>query len=241
MSSNDHSSGLVVLLALATVCGALTPGVVAADQSEATITVGDASAEPGETVTVAVAVEGENIAGYQANLTWDPSVLRFESAEGADFSAPVQNANEGWLFMTQSQSSGTQSPTVARVTFTVVGESGDETDLAFVGGDTSANDESSQLATAVEGGTVTVDGSGADVDADGDDAAADDGTAAGTSSGDGEDPASGDGTSTAASNGGDSDGGTGGLSPTLVAGGVAGAALVLGGGYVLGQRSGGGK
>ena len=41
--------------------------------------------------------------------------------------------------------------------------------------------------------------------------------------------------------GGDSDGGTGGLSPTLVAGGVAGAALVLGGGYVLGRRSGGGK
>ncbi|MFC4405319.1 cohesin domain-containing protein [Haloarchaeobius iranensis] len=237
MASKRHASGLVVLVALAMVCGALAPGVVAAEQSEATIAVGDASAEPGETVTVAVAVEGENVAGYQANLTWDPSVLRFESVEGADFSDPVQNANEGWVFMTQSQSSGTQSPTVARVTFTVVGDAGDETDLAFVEADTSANDESSQLATAVKGGTVTVDGSGADVDADGDDAAADDGTAGGTSSGDGEDPASGGSTDTGTSDG---DGGTGGLSPTLVAGGVGGAALVLGAGYVLGQRSGGG-
>ncbi|WP_256295930.1 cohesin domain-containing protein [Haloarchaeobius salinus] len=238
MSSERHASGLVVLVALATVCGLLAPGVVAAEQSEATITVGDASAAPGETVTVAVAVEGENIAGYQANLTWDPTVLQFESVEGADFSAPVQNANEGWVFMTQSQSSGTQSPTVARVTFTVVGDGGDETDLAFVEADTSTNDESSQLVTAVEGGTVTVAGGSAQADADGgdDDAAGDDGgTAAGTSSG-GDDAASDGSTSTAESR----DGGDSGLSPTLVAGGIGGAVVVLGAGYVLGQRSGGG-
>ena len=237
MSSKRHASGLVVLVALATVCGALAPGVVAAEeQSEATITVGDASAAPGETVTVTVAVEGESIAGYQANLTWDPSVLRFESVAGADFSEPVKNANEGWVFMTQSQSSGTSSPTVARVTFTVVGDGGDETELAFVDADTSANDESSQLETAVESATVTVSGGSAQVDADGGDDAAsgdDGGTAAGTSSGDDGD---GGGADTSAE---ESDGGSGGLSPTLVAGGVAGAAVVLGAGYVLGQRSGG--
>jgi hypothetical protein len=189
-------------------------------------------------VTVTVAVEGESIAGYQANLTWDPSVLRFESVAGADFSEPVKNANEGWVFMTQSQSSGTSSPTVARVTFTVVGDGGDETDLAFVDADTSANDESSQLETAVESGTVTVSGGSAQVDADGGDDAAsgdDGGTAAGTSSGyDGD----GGGADTSAEES-DGDGGSGGLSPTLVAGGVAGAAVVLGAGYVLGQRSGG--
>ncbi|WP_440988303.1 cohesin domain-containing protein [Haloarchaeobius baliensis] len=239
MSSKRHASGLVVLVALATVCGALAPGVVAAEeQSEATITVGDASAAPGETVTVPVAVEGENIAGYQANLTWDPSVLRFESVEGADLSDPVKNANEGWVFMTQSQSSGTSSPTVARVTFTVVGDGGDETELAFVDADTSANDESSQLETAVAGGTVTVSGGSAQVDADGGDDAAsgdDGGTAPGTSSGD--DGGDGGGADTSAGTGGD--GGSGGLSPTLVAGGVGGAAVVLGAGYVLGQRSGG--
>lgn len=236
MSSKRHA-GLVVLVALATVCGALAPGTVAAEtQSEATITVGSASADPGETVTVAVAVEGENIAGYQANLTWDPDVLRFESVEGADFSEPVRNANEGWVFMTQSQSSGTSSPTVARVTFTVVGDAGDETALSFVGADTSANDESEQLETAVESGTVTVAGGGgtAQADADGgDDAAAGDdgGTDAATSGDDG----GSDGTD-AGGDGGDG----GGLSPTLVAAGVSGAVLVLGAGYLLGQRSGGG-
>jgi hypothetical protein len=186
--------------------------------TDATLSVGSANASTGETVTVPVVATGENVAGYQANLTWDPSVLRFESVSGANLSDPVTNQGSGWVFATQSQSDGVDSPTLARVTFTVVGDAGDETTMAFEPRDAAVNNQSAQLDTALESGTVSVDAS-ADVDGD-------DETAARSES----DGGDGDG----------NDGGDDGVSPTLLVGGIAGAGGVLGAGYLLGQRGGGG-
>jgi len=259
MSQNLTRAMVVVVVALATLCDAVAPGVAAladadatadADvagavggaDADATIAVGNASAPPGETVTVPVVVEGESIAGYQANLTWDASVLRFESVSGVDFADPVQNGGEGWLFVTQSQTDGVQSPTVVAVTFTVVGSAGDESEVGLLERDSSANNESSQLPTAVAAGSVTVT---ADSDSETVGTASAETTTAVRSTtatgrpGSGADAATAATTTAVTETPGD-DGDDGGTSPVLIFGGLASAGVVLGAGYLLGQRSGGG-
>jgi hypothetical protein len=221
-------------------------GIDSIGSTDATLSVGSGNASTGETVTVPVVVTGENVAGYQANLTWDASVLRFESVSGVNFSDPVTNRGSGWVFATQSQSDGVDSPTVARVTFTVVGNAGDETTIAFEARDSSVNNESVQLDTALESGSVSVDAS---ADAEGDatttsTAASDDaGTAASddASTASGSATTDGDDETTTGSQSDGSDGGDSGVSPTLLVGGVAGASGILGAGYLLGKQTGGGN
>lgn len=281
-ASGELAMLVVATLAVAAIGGAIVPSAAAAGGSavsvdggstvsadggsavsadgeppEATIGVENATADAGDTVTVAIAVSGDSIAGYQANLTWDPDVLRFESVEGVDFDDPVTNGGAGWLFMTQSGTDGQSSPTVARVTFSVVGDAGDASALAFAPADTSVNDEESQLETAVRDGTVTVDG-----DATADDESTSDPTATTASddrtattgddgagdSGSTESGADDDAATTGAGTAGNADGSDaaasdpdddGGVSPLTMLAGLFGVGVVLGAGYVLGQRSGG--
>lgn len=240
-------AGAVAPVAVATT-GAAGAGVDAGvgatgeTDAEATLSVGSASAPAGETVTVPIAVDGTGIAGYQANLTWDESVLRLESVSGADFSKPVTNGGPGWVFMTQSQSDGVDSPTVATVTFTVVGDAGDEAALSFVARDSSVNNESAQLETALESGAVAV-GESATVSEDSVATTTDGTTSQGTATGDSATTVAAttdgdDGTTT--SQGADADGDDGGPSPLLLVAGLLGASGVLGVGYFLGQRGGDG-
>lgn len=257
MESTRCAYVLASILALTVVLGAFVP--VAASEpvsttdvplsveegsgtADATISIDDGTGTAGETVTVAVQIDGDSIAGYQANLSWDPSVLELASIQGVDFGDPVTNEHDGWVFMTQSQADGQDSPTVVRLTFTVVGDGGDATELAFAPADTSANDaDGSQLDTAIENGRVTVNGDDVSADAtsasDGDATGTTGATASGTSSTDG-DVAAGTTAGTQANDGGD--GGDGGTlpSPVLLAGVVVGVVAVLGTGYVLGQRNG---
>lgn len=234
---------LVALVACTALLVAAVPGVLGSESSstDATMIVEGTTAEPGETVTVPIVVEGESIAGYQANLTWNDAVLRFESVEGVDLSDPVTNEGAGWVFMTQSQTEGVTSPTVARVTFTVVGDAGAETTVSFVDGDSSANNDTTQLPTALEDGTVTVEGEGGDDDGESgvggnsvDDSTADgeDGTAAADGgAGDGDGSVSGADDTDAATDPDD------GLSVVQLVLGLLGVGVVLGAGYALGQRN----
>lgn len=78
----------------------------------------------GDTLTVTLTSTGQNVAGYQANLTFDPDVVQFRSASGVGFADPVTNADQtaGWVFLTQSAADGTDNPTLVRVTFEIVGD-----------------------------------------------------------------------------------------------------------------------
>lgn len=254
MSSNVTRRGVVLFVVGLALAGAVAPVAVATTgaagagvdagsttDAEATLSVGSASAASGETVTVPIAVSGTGIAGYQANLTWDESVLRLESVSGADLSKPVTNGGPGWVFMTQSQPDGVDSPTVATVTFTVVGDAGDEATLSFVARDSSVNNESTQLETALQSGAVAV-GESATVSEDSVATTTDGATSRGTATGDPTTVAetTDAGTGTTTTRAADGDGDDDGPSSLLLVAGVLGASGILGVGYLLGQRGGDG-
>lgn len=226
-------------LLLVALCLALVAVPIAATQESATLSLSSAEAEStSDTVTVTLAADGSNVAGYQANVTFDPSVVQVQRVSGADYSDPVQNVNneEGWVFLTQSQANGVDDPQLATITFEVVGDAGQRSTLSFVESDTRINDGAGEHVDAsLDSGAITVGSSAVSADENGS-MATDDA---------GDDPANqADQQSTpdTAGNGGDSDAaddgdatgnGTGVSTPVLVG---AGAALLVGG-VLLGRRA----
>jgi len=229
------------LLALAVAGGAAGAAAPPADgptlqQQEADGAVVLSAARDGDSLVVTLSATADDVAGYQANVTYDPSVLRVRSVDGADFEDPVANvdADRGWLMLTQSQVNGTDDPTLARITFDIVGDAGDATDLGFVADDTSLNDaEASDMTITYQTAGPTTVPSG-DLSADqaspsGDDATPADATPGGDATpGDVQPP--------------DDDGGDGLLSNTLLLGvGVGlGVGALLAVGVVVGMRLGDG-
>ena len=189
-----------------------------AQQSDAPrLRLGSATVNPNDTSVIRLSTDADNVAGYQTNVTFDPSVVRIEGVVGSEeFGDPVANVNNdaGWVSFTQSGAEGVDEPVLARLRVTAVGEDGDATDLSFVAADTAVNDaDRASVDVALVGGQIDV--------ATGDVVAA----------GDGRPDASGDG----------SDGGGGGLLDNAGLVLVAGGAAVLGGtaalgGVVLGKR-----
>jgi len=227
-------------LLLVALCLALVAVPIAATQESATLSLSSAEAEStSDTVTVTLAADGSDVAGYQANVTFDPSVVQVQRVSGADYSAPVQNVNndEGWVFLTQSQADGMDDPQLATITFEVVGSEGQRSALSFVESDTRVNDaDGDHVDASLDSGSISVGSS--------DVAANENGTMASDS--DGDDPANqADQQSNpdTAANGGDGDAGDGGDDATGNGTGVstpvlvgAGAAL-LAGGVLLGRRA----
>lgn len=115
---------------------------------------------PDDTAVVRLRADADDVAGYQANITFDPSVIRVEGAEGTDdFGSPVANVNneEGWVVLTQSSTEGVDDPVLARLRVTAVGDDGDSTTLSLVGEDTSVNDvERNTLDLALVNGQVDI-------------------------------------------------------------------------------------
>jgi|GEM_PF-1903345 len=144
--------------ALAATSTVAAAGVAQQEQRQnGTITVGTEQTD--ETLVVTLSASGE-LAGYQANLTYDPGVVRFREATGIDFADPVvNNQTAGWVFLTQAAPDGTQDPDLVRVTFDIVGN-GDPA-IGFNGSDTSLNDADAEVVeagyetSAVEQVTVT--------------------------------------------------------------------------------------
>ena len=142
------------LAATSTVAAA---GVAQQDQQNGTITI--ATEQTDETLVVTLSASGE-MAGYQANLTYDPDVVRFREATGLDFADPVvNNQTAGWVFLTQAAADSTQDPDLVRVTFDVVGN-GDPA-IGFNNSNTLLNDANAEVVdpgyetSAVEQVTVT--------------------------------------------------------------------------------------
>ncbi|PSP90076.1 hypothetical protein BRC78_05320 [Halobacteriales archaeon QH_8_68_33] len=73
-----------------------------------------------------------NVSGYEASVTYDPDVVRVVSVAGVDFSDPITNVDNdaGRVNLTQVSTTGARDPTLARITFELVGQSTDETTLA---------------------------------------------------------------------------------------------------------------
>lgn len=127
-----------ILLASGAITAAAAPAVNADDagrptattdlnpalQQQGNGTLGVRVDRSGDTLTVTLTATGTDIAGYQANLTFDPDVVQYRSASGVDFSDPVANADQtaGWVFLTQAAADGTDDPTLVRVSFEIVGD-----------------------------------------------------------------------------------------------------------------------
>ncbi|WP_247730083.1 cohesin domain-containing protein [Halovivax limisalsi] len=100
----------------------------------------EAGQQDGDQVTVTARTNATDVAGYGANVTFDPDIVEVASVSGVDMSDPTTNVNneDGWVFFTQSQASGIDAPELAEITFDVAATG--ETELSFVGADTTLND-----------------------------------------------------------------------------------------------------
>ncbi|MFC7072305.1 cohesin domain-containing protein [Halovenus rubra] len=108
---------------------------------------------PGGSALVTLGAEADNVAGYEVNLSFDPSVVQFANATGESLSDPVTNVNnkEGWVYLTSSDPEGVADPTIAFLEFRVVGETGDKSPLQFNDGDTLVNNEDLEVYEASNG------------------------------------------------------------------------------------------
>ncbi|MFC3958871.1 S8 family serine peptidase [Halovivax cerinus] len=109
------------------------PVTIEADEppEEGFIRVGEATVGEGETATVSLDTDLDAIAGYQARINYDPSVVDFVEADGVDIADPTVNDEDGTVTLSASQASGVDAPTLADLTFETVGSEGDATDLTF--------------------------------------------------------------------------------------------------------------
>jgi hypothetical protein len=225
---------------------AATPAASAAvdtldSQESGRLQLSSVTVNPGETTVVRLRAEADNVAGYQTNITFDPSVIRIEGVDGTeDFGSPVANVNneQGWVVLTQSTTEGVDDPVLARLRLSAVGSDGDTTALSFVADETSLNDaERNPLNPALVAGEVDI--AAGDVTADTTTAtattAADTETATNTQQ-------TGDSDQTTASDSqqvdSPDDGSGGGLlgNPMALAGGAAAIGGAVTGGVLLGKR-----
>ncbi|WP_049928693.1 hypothetical protein [Halopiger goleimassiliensis] len=112
---------------------------------------------PEGTAQVSLLATGENVAGYEANVSFDPSVVQFANASGEDLPDPVTNsdAEDGWVYLTSSHQDGHDDPTLAVLEFDVVGEADDEAELRFIEEDTLVNTEALTVYEADDGDVGT--------------------------------------------------------------------------------------
>lgn len=170
MTDTPHRSYAIAALVVAVAVTTATAPVVAAttgtdgsaldSQEQPQVRVGSTTVDPGDTTTVRIATDASDVAGYQANVTFDPSVLEVASVAGTDsFDDPVANVNndEGWVFVTQSQVEGADEPALATIEFAAVGGEGERSSLGFVDADTVLNDaDSTNVEVSLAPGEVAV-------------------------------------------------------------------------------------
>lgn len=241
--STHYSVAITALVVAVAITTAATPAVAAtvgtdgsmlANQNQPQVQLGSATAGPGGTATVELATDATSVAGYQANITFDPAVVEVESVAGSDsFGDPVVNVNndEGWVFVTQSQVDGTNGPVLATLTFAAVGDDGERSLIGFVGEDTALNNaDSTMVDVSLSSGEVAV--AAGDVSSDASDASDGDGDGSSADNQNGVDNQN-----TGASDGGDG-GPLGGVDPVVVGGGAAALGGTAAAGVYLGQRLG---
>lgn len=110
----------------------------------ASISLEDGTTSVPEATTLALTAEGDNIAGYSANITYDQSNLEFSVNGSSSFGAPTTNYGDGWVMFTQAKAQGTTDPTLANVMVQPFNQTG-EYPLSFVEADTSLNTETANV------------------------------------------------------------------------------------------------
>lgn len=144
---NRVVSTLLVVCLLAGGVFVATGTVAATDpiyQQQQNGTINVTTEQRGETLTVTLSASGE-MAGYQANVTYDPDVVTFQGATGVDFGDPVVNDNgaAGWVFLTQSAADGVENPVLVQITFEVVGNGNPQ--IGFDQSNTLLNDADAEV------------------------------------------------------------------------------------------------
>ncbi|MFC3958872.1 cohesin domain-containing protein [Halovivax cerinus] len=120
-----------------------------------------AGEQSGDQIGVTLQADASDVAGYGANVTFDPDVVSVDSVSGVDMNDPIVNVDNenGWVFFTQSQASGVDEPELAEITFTV--QATGQTDLDFVAEDTSVNDATpEEIPVDLVGTTIDVEDDG---------------------------------------------------------------------------------
>jgi PKD repeat protein len=143
-SRSTLQSAAALVVCLAVVLGGLHgAGVAVAQADESAIAVGSTPSSgdsgpvagyPGEEVTVTVWANASDVRGYQATLSFDPSVVQVVSVSGSDdFAAPVSRVDNdtGIVEFNQLRSGGADDPVLARLTLELVSGAGSGTTLSF--------------------------------------------------------------------------------------------------------------
>lgn len=155
----DREETTVVDAAGETIYTATDDGRITVAENVATLTLSDETATAGSSTTVSLGADGDDIAGYVTGIEFDADVVQFTGATGVDMADPVANVDneEGTVQLTAATADGTDSPTLAKLEFDVIGEEGTETALKFNDAATDVVDSNAESkAVAYEPGSVTV-------------------------------------------------------------------------------------
>lgn len=162
LRSPDSGRRRTLVIALLVVATVASLGAAASAQTGAVVSLGNATGGAGENVTVPLSVTGEDVAAYEVSVTYDGDVLQFAGASGEDFGAPVVNddSESGVLNATQTDVDGVDDPTLAVLTFELVGDASDSTEIGFDADATALFDSDAGAIPVGDHapGTVTVEG-----------------------------------------------------------------------------------
>lgn len=189
-----------------------------AGQADATVATDDdlelvVTENDGDRVTVQITTTAADVAGFEANITFDSDLVQLTDTAGVDLANPVNNDNNdaGWVHLQQAQADGVDQPTTTELTFEVHSEG--TLQLQFLDAHTGIANSNSELIPITTHGTavqVSPDAGSDDPqipdDDDGDDGDGDDesGTDDGQEGSDGDDGE--DGSDRSADDGDDRDG-----------------------------------
>jgi subtilisin family serine protease len=143
-----------------------------APEPEGVLDLTDDSVQPGENAKVTLLTDVGGVAGYEANVSFDPEAIEIIDVTGIGMSQPVYTVDEdeGYIHMAQAQASGIDAPTFVELTLNVtLAERGQSTTLDLRAADSRLNDENgSTVPTTYNGSTVKLlEGALGDVNMDG--------------------------------------------------------------------------
>jgi len=130
------------------------------DQAEGpAITLEDETVTSGENTTVTLGTDAKNVAGYQANISFDPEVVQVASVQGANFRDPLVNVDNdaGYVSIAQAGTTAVDQPDLAELTFETVGDRGQSTTLSLSPERSLVNDPNGEtIRTTTRDGSVQI-------------------------------------------------------------------------------------
>jgi subtilisin family serine protease len=134
---------------------------VATNEPEAAgaMTIEDTEVAKDGMTKVTVGTTAPGVAGYQANISFDPETVEVTGVSGLNFSDPIVNVNNeaGYVSIAQAQSSEMDAPDLAEVTFESTTDTSGSTTLSFNTEKSLVNDRNGNtIQTTYQDGSVTV-------------------------------------------------------------------------------------